>query len=112
MQNRCHQPSVTLNDFMPWAVPIAGIYRRKSEPIRLCDLTPKRIHVTGIYSRTLPSATAYFCRQNPAIGGHSPLSLDLLSWGISIAYIFLDVFPELAHAQEEIAHSEVPLLTG
>jgi uncharacterized membrane protein YkvI len=34
-----------------------------------------------------------------------------LAGGISIAYIFLDVFPELAHAQEAIAHSEVPLLS-
>ena len=30
--------------------------------------------------------------------------------GVSIAYIFLDIFPELAHAQEELEHSAVPLL--
>lgn len=44
--------------------------------------------------------------------------LDLLprrSWislagGISIAYIFLDILPELSHAQAEVTHSEVVLL--
>ncbi|MEO0488873.1 MAG: hypothetical protein AAF215_19040 [Cyanobacteria bacterium P01_A01_bin.123] len=33
-----------------------------------------------------------------------------LAGGVSIAYIFLDVFPELAHAQEEIEHSEISIL--
>ena len=29
-----------------------------------------------------------------------------IAGGVSIAYIFLDIFPELSHAQEEILHSE------
>ncbi|MEM9120234.1 MAG: hypothetical protein AAGD09_20455 [Cyanobacteria bacterium P01_F01_bin.56] len=29
---------------------------------------------------------------------------------VSIAYIFLDILPELSHAQEEIAHSNIPLI--
>jgi hypothetical protein len=30
--------------------------------------------------------------------------------GVSISYVFLDIFPELSHAQEEIAHASFPLL--
>jgi xanthine/uracil/vitamin C permease (AzgA family) len=30
--------------------------------------------------------------------------------GVSIAYIFLDIFPELSKAQEELEHSTYPLL--
>ncbi len=29
--------------------------------------------------------------------------------GVSIGYVFLEVFPELSHAQEAIEHSEIPL---
>ncbi|MBE9066837.1 hypothetical protein IQ260_09245 [Leptolyngbya cf. ectocarpi LEGE 11479] len=30
--------------------------------------------------------------------------------GVSIGYVFLEIFPELSHAQEAIEHSEVPLI--
>ena len=30
--------------------------------------------------------------------------------GVSISYVFLDIFPELSHAQEEIIHAGFPLL--
>ncbi len=30
--------------------------------------------------------------------------------GVSLGYVFLEIFPELSHAQEELAHSELPLL--
>ncbi|MEM9008044.1 MAG: hypothetical protein AAGE59_31610 [Cyanobacteria bacterium P01_F01_bin.86] len=33
-----------------------------------------------------------------------------IAGGVSIAYIFLDIFPELSHAQEEILHSENALI--
>jgi hypothetical protein len=29
--------------------------------------------------------------------------------GVSISYVFLDIFPELSHAQEEIIHAGFPL---
>ena len=30
--------------------------------------------------------------------------------GVSIGYVFLEIFPELSHAQEAIEHSEIPLV--
>ena len=30
--------------------------------------------------------------------------------GVSLSYVFLEVFPELSHAQEELQHSEIPLM--
>lgn len=30
--------------------------------------------------------------------------------GVSIAYIFLDILPELSHAQTEVEHSALPVL--
>ena len=30
--------------------------------------------------------------------------------GISLGYVFLEIFPELSHAQEELLHSEAPFL--
>ncbi|AFY38588.1 hypothetical protein Lepto7376_2298 [[Leptolyngbya] sp. PCC 7376] len=30
--------------------------------------------------------------------------------GVSIGYVFLEIFPELSHAQEELEHSAVPLM--
>ncbi len=30
--------------------------------------------------------------------------------GVSLGYVFLEIFPELSHAQEELLHSEAPLL--
>ena len=30
--------------------------------------------------------------------------------GVSLSYVFLDIFPELSHSQEELQHSELPLL--
>ena len=30
--------------------------------------------------------------------------------GVSLGYVFIEVFPELSHAQEELQHSEFPLL--
>ena len=30
--------------------------------------------------------------------------------GVSIGYVFLEIFPELGHAQEELEHSAIPLL--
>ncbi len=30
--------------------------------------------------------------------------------GVSVSYVFLDIFPELSHAQEEVAHARFPLL--
>ena len=32
------------------------------------------------------------------------------SGGVSIGYVFLEIFPELSHAQEELLHSDVPVL--
>lgn len=30
--------------------------------------------------------------------------------GVSLGYVFLDIFPELSHAQEELLHSDAPFL--
>ena len=30
--------------------------------------------------------------------------------GVSLSYVFLEIFPELSHAQEELQHSELELL--
>jgi len=32
------------------------------------------------------------------------------SSGVSLGYVFLEIFPELSHAQEELIHSETPFL--
>ena len=31
--------------------------------------------------------------------------------GVSLGYVFLEIFPELSHAQEELLHSEAPFLS-
>ena len=31
--------------------------------------------------------------------------------GVSISYVFLEIFPELSHAQEVVEHSQGPIIT-
>ncbi len=31
--------------------------------------------------------------------------------GVSVGYVFLEIFPELSHSQQELEHSTIPLIS-
>jgi hypothetical protein len=68
------------------------------------------INVVGLALAVCLALVHIFASQTPWLTKIPERWWVSVAGGVSIAYIFLDILPELSHAQEEIAHIDIALL--
>jgi hypothetical protein len=68
------------------------------------------INVVGLALAICLALVHIFASQTPWLTKIPERWWVSVAGGVSIAYIFLDILPELSHAQEAIQHSEIGLI--